>query len=188
MLFRSAGAGATAAGSVSSGGRGSGIWRITLHAYGDADKLQLDMMSDPPLSREDIFFLLTIGLTRAELDQVQAGSVYASAAFEALGTVTGVDRAVKQVIPVIDDFRPGTAYSPRTGRVEPNITVGRRLTENVRARLTSGLAEDPQLRSTIEWRLNRTFTIEPSYDRINSVSSSNIGNFGVDFRWSLEFD
>lgn len=180
-------AGATAGG-IAGGGRGGGLWRITLHAYGDADDLKVDMTSDPALSREDIFFLLTIGLTRAEVDQVRAGSVYASAAFEAIGTVSGVDRAVKQAIPVIDDFRPGTAYSPRSGRVEPNITVGRRLGENVRARLTSGLAEDPQLRSTIEWRLGRSFTIEPSYDRINTVSSSNIGNFGLDFRWRLEFD
>jgi translocation and assembly module TamB len=183
------GAGVTGGGITSgSGGSGGSLWRITLHAYGDVDALQVDMTSDPSLSREDIFFLLTIGLTRAEVDQVQAGSVYASAAFEAIGTVSGVDRAVKQAIPVIDDFRPGTAYSPRTGRVEPNITVGRRLTENVRARLTSGLAEDPQLRSTIEWRLNRSVTVEPSYDRINTVSSTNLGNFGVDFRWRLEFD
>ena len=179
---------AGATGSVTSGGQGGALWRITLHAYGDADDLKVDMTSDPALSREDIFFLLTIGLTRAEVDQVRAGSVYASAAFEAIGTVSGVDRAVKQAIPVIDDFRPGTAYSPRTGRVEPNITVGRRLGENVRVRLTSGLAEDPQLRSTIEWRLGRSFTVEPSYDRINTVSSSNVGNFGVDFRWRLEFD
>ena len=180
--------GAATTGGISSGGQGGGLWRITLHAYGDADDLKIDMTSDPALSREDIFFLLTIGLTRAEVDQVRAGSVYASAAFEAIGTVSGVDRAVKQAIPVIDDFRPGTAYSPRSGRVEPNITVGRRLGDNVRARLTSGLAEDPQLRSTIEWRLGRSFTVEPSYDRINTASSSNVGNFGIDFRWRLEFD
>ena len=183
-------AGAAAASGSISGGGGSGgnLWRITVHAFGDTDKLQIDVSSDPPLSREDIFFLLTIGLTRAEVDLVQAGSVYGAVAFEAFGTATGVDRAVKQAIPVIDDFRPGTAYSPRTGRVEPNITVGKRLTDTIRARLTSGLAEDPQLRSTIEWRLNRHFTLEPSYDRVNTVSSSNIGNFGIDFRWSLEFD
>ncbi len=180
---------ATGASGGTSGGIASGsLWRITLHAYGDADDLKVDMTSDPALSREDIFFLLTIGLTRAEVDQVRAGSVYASAAFEAIGTVSGVDRAVKQAIPVIDDFRPGTAYSPRSGRVEPNITVGRRLGENFRARLTSGLAEDPQLRSTLEWRLGRTVTVEPSYDRTNTVSSSNVGNFGLDFRWRLEFD
>lgn len=181
-------AGAPTAGNISSGGTGGSLWRITLHAYGDLEELSIDMTSDPALTREDIFFLLTIGLTRAEVDQVRAGSVYASAAFETIGTISGVDRAVKQAIPVIDDFRPGTAYSPRTGRVEPNITVGRRLGENVRARVTSGLAEDPQLRSSIEWRLNRSLTVEPSYDRINTVSFTNVGNFGIDFRWRLEFN
>src|SRR5439155_7867909 len=76
-----AGAGVTTGG-ITSGSSGSGgsLWRITLHAFGDVDALQVDMTSDPALSREDIFFLLTIGLTRAEVDQVQAGSVYASAA------------------------------------------------------------------------------------------------------------
>jgi len=178
----------TGTGTSSSVGSGGNLWRITLHAYGDLEELNMDMTSDPALSREDIFFLLTIGLTRAEVDQVRAGSVYASAAFEAIGTVSGVDRAVKQAIPVIDDFRTGTAYSPLTGRVEPNITVGRRLTENVRARVTSGLSEDPQLRSSIEWRLFRSLTVEPSYDRFNTTSFSSVGNFGVDLRWRLEFN
>jgi translocation and assembly module TamB len=181
------GAGVTA-GSISSGGRGGGLWRITLHAYGDTEDLHVDMTSDPALSREDIFFLLTIGLTRAEVDQVRAGSVYASAAFEALGTVSGADRAVKTAIPVIDDFRFGSAYSPRTGRTEPVVTLGRRLTDNVRANVATGLTEDRQLRSNVEWRLSRPLSVQTSYDNINTVSSGSVGNFGLDFRWRLEFD
>jgi translocation and assembly module TamB len=181
------GAGVTA-GNISSGGRGGGLWRISLHAYGDTEDLKVDMTSDPALSREDIFFLLTIGLTRAEVDQVQAGSVYASAAFEALGTVTGADRAVKQAIPVIDDFRFGSAYSPRTGRTEPQVTLGRRVAKDVRANVSTGLTEDRQLRSNIEWRLSRPLSVQTSYDNISTVSSGSIGNFGLDFRWRLEFD
>jgi translocation and assembly module TamB len=182
-----AGAAGGAAAAGAGGSQVGSFWRITLHAFGDLEELNVDMTSDPQLSREDIFFLLTIGLTRAEVDQVRSGSIYAGAAFEAIGTVSGVDRAVKQAIPVIDDFRPGSAYSTTSGRVEPNITVGKRLTEHVRARLTSMLAEDPQLRTTIEWRLGRTVTMEPSYDRVNTLSSSNVGNFGLDFRWRIEF-
>ncbi len=181
------GAGATS-GNISSGGRGGGLWRISLHAYGDTEDLKVDMTSDPALSREDIFFLLTIGLTRAEVDQVKGGSVYASAAFEALGTVSGADRAVKTAIPVIDDFRFGSAYSPRTGRTEPQVTLGRRLTQNVRANVSTGLTEDRQLRSNIEWRLSRPLSVQTSYDNISTVSSGSIGNFGLDFRWRLEFD
>ena len=172
---------------ASGGGRGGGLWRITLHAFGDTEDLKVDMTSDPVLSREDIFFLLTIGLTRAEVDQVRAGSVYASAAFEAIGTVSGADRAVKQVIPIIDDFRFGSAYSPRTGRTEPQVTIGRRLTDNVRANVSTGLTEDRQLRSIVEWRLSRPLRVEASYDNISTVSSGSVGNFGLDFRWRVEF-
>lgn len=175
-------------GSISSGGSGSGLWRITLHAFGDTEDLHVDMTSDPALSREDIFFLLTIGLTRAEVDQVRAGSVYASAAFEAIGTVSGADRALKTVIPVIDDFRFGSAYSPRTGRTEPQVTLGRRLTENLRANVSTGLTEDRQLRSNVEWRLSRPLSVQTSYDNISTVSSGSIGNFGLDFRWRIEFN
>jgi len=182
------GSASATAGNISSGGRGGGLWRIALHAYGDTEDLRVDMTSEPALSREDIFFLLTIGLTRAEVDQVRAGSVYASAAFEAIGTVSGADRAVKQAIPVIDDFRFGSAYSPRTGRTEPQVTLGRRLTDNVRANVSTGLTEDRQLRSNVEWRLSRPLSVQTSYDNISTVSSGSVGNFGLDFRWRLEFD
>lgn len=182
------GASAGAAGGISSGGRGGGLWRIALHAFGDTEDLHVDMTSDPALSREDIFFLLTIGLTRAEVDQVRAGSVYASAAFEAIGTVSGADRAVKTALPVIDDFRFGSAYSPRSGRTEPQVTLGRRLTDDVRANVSTGLTEDRQLRSNVEWRLSRPLSVQTSYDNISTVSSGSIGNFGLDFRWRVEFD
>jgi translocation and assembly module TamB len=185
----SAGAAAGAgAGTISGGQRAGGLWRISLHAYGDADNLRLDMTSDPPLSQEDIVLLLTIGMTRAEVDQLQAGSLGASAALEALATVSGADRAVKQAIPVIDDFRFGSAYSTQTGRTEPQVTVGKRLTDNLRANVSTGLAEDRELRSNIEWRLNQRISVQGSYDNINDVSSSAVGNVGVDFRWRLEFE
>lgn len=192
-LGAASGAGAAATvsasgGTISSGGSGGNLWRIAMHAYGETDDLRVDMTSDPALSREDIFFLLTIGLTRAEVDQVRAGSVYASAAFEAIGTVSGADRAVKTAIPVIDDFRFGSAYSPRTGRTEPQVTLGRRLGDNVRANVSTGLTEDRQLRANVEWRLARPLSVQASYDNISTVSSGSVGNFGLDFRWRLEFN
>jgi translocation and assembly module TamB len=179
----------TTAGSAAAAGTGTGgLWRITLHAYGDADNLRLDMTSDPPLSQEDIVLLLTIGMTRAEVDQLQAGSLGASAALEALATVSGADRAVKAAFPVIDDFRFGSAYSPQTGRTEPQVIVGKHLTENVRASVATSVGEDEELRANIEWRLNRRLGVQAAYDNINDVSSSVVGNVGVDLRWHLEFE
>ena len=178
-----AGTGAAAGGAARQGG----IWRITLHAFGDADNLRLDMTSEPALSQEDIVLLLTVGMTRAEVDQL-ASSVGGSAALEALSSLTGADSAVKKAVPVIDDFRFGSAYSSRTGRSEATVTVGKRLTDKVRANVTSGLLENREIRSNLEWKLTPRVSVQGSYDNVNDVSSSSFGNLGADVRWRLEFE
>ena len=134
-----AGAGASAGGGPSEAPpsgrrRGGSAWRITLHAYGDADNLRVDMTSEPSLSQEDIVLLLAVGMTRTELDQLQASSIGASIALNYFGAASGADRAVKQALPIIDDFRFGSAYSTVTGKTEPQLTVGKRLTNTTCAR------------------------------------------------------
>jgi translocation and assembly module TamB len=161
---------------------------ITLHAFGDAEKLRIDLSSQPELSQDDIFLLLTLGLTRTELDQAQSARVGESVALEALGTLSGADEAVTSAIPVIDEFHFGSAYSSRTGQTEPTVTIGKRLSERIRALVTSGLTDSREVRSNLEWQLNRKVSVEGSYDNVNDVSSSSLGNLGADIRWRLEFE
>ncbi|WP_394846561.1 translocation/assembly module TamB [Pendulispora brunnea] len=178
----------TSTSTTGGGGRAAGIWRITLHAHGDTDNLRLDLTSDPPLSQDDIVLLLTVGMTRTEVDQLQSSAALgAGVALEALSTATGADRAVTNAIPIIDDFRFGSGYSSRSGRTEPQVTIGKRITDDVRATVTTGLSEDRELRSNIEWRLSQRTSVLGSYDNVNDVSSPDIGNLGLDFRWRLEF-
>jgi translocation and assembly module TamB len=184
-----AGAGPAAASTGST--RSGALWRITLHAFGDADDVRIQLTSEPALTQQDIVLLLTVGMTRAELDQLQAtgvGGIGEAVALNALGAATGADRAVKQALPIIDDFRFGSAYSTVTGKTEPQLTVGKRLTNDLRASVTAGLSEDRELRSNIEWRLNNHLSVQGSYDNINDVSSSALGNIGLDLRWRLEFE
>ncbi len=184
-----AGGGAVSgAGTAGAVGRTGGQWRIQMRAHGDAENLRLDLTSEPGLSQEDIVLLLTFGVTRAELDQMQASNIGGTAAIEALSTLTGADSAVRGAIPVIDDFRLGTAYSSRTGRTEPTVTVGKRITERVRANVTSGLAENREVRSNVEWQLTPRTSVLGSYDNVNSVSSSAVGNLGADMRFRIEFE
>jgi translocation and assembly module TamB len=179
------------AASAPSGGSTSvagGHWTIRMHAHGDAEDLKIDLTSDPALAQDDVFLLLTVGLTRAELDQAQSASVGESVALEALGTLSGADRAVTKAVPVIDEFRFGSSYSSRTGRTEPTVTIGKRLTDRVRANVTTGLAESREVRSNLEWRLSNRVSVESSYDNVNDISSSALGNLGADVRWRLEFE
>src|SRR5262249_22796886 len=106
---------------------GTNAVSITLRAYGDPDDLRLTLSSDPSLSQEDIVLLLTIGLTRSELEQMQAtaGPFTSSGTFQALASFSGAEKIVKDVVP-IDDFRFGTAYVPRLARMEPELTIAKR--------------------------------------------------------------
>ncbi len=175
------------AGAQTTGGRAGGSWRIALHAHGDADDLKLDLSSEPSLGQDDLVLLLAIGMTRAEIDQLQASNVGSAAAFEALSALSGADNAVKTAIPIIDDFRFGSAYSTRTGRTEPTVTVGKRLTSRLRANVITGLSENRDVRSNLEWRLSPQTSVLGNYDNLNDVTSQGLGNLGTDFRVRLEF-
>jgi translocation and assembly module TamB len=173
----------TAGGSSASGGR----WRINMHAYGDTDSPEVRFSSDPPLSQEDIVLLLQVGMTRAELDRNLSGALAQTVGLEALNAVTGLDQAFEKTVPIIDEFRVGTQYSSRTGRPEPSVTLGKRITDDVRASVTTGLSENREVRSNIEWRLKGGVSVQGSYDNVNEVSNAGIGNIGAGLRWRLEF-
>lgn len=179
-----AGSGAGASGAASAGGR----WRITMRAHGDPETLRIDLTSEPSLSQDDIFLLLTLGITRTELDRAQSATAGGSVALEALGSLTGADEAVEKNIPVIDEFKLGSAYSSRTGRTEPTVTIGKRLANRIRAYVTSGLTESREVRSNLQLRVSPHVSVEGSYDNVNDMATTGLGNLGADIRWRMEFE
>ena len=44
-----------------------------------------------------------------------------------------------------------------------------------------------EVRSNLQWRLSPRVSVEGSYDNVNDISSSSLGNLGADVRWRLEF-
>lgn len=181
--------GAEAAAGLGAGANPSGQWRIKLHAQGDADNLRLNLTSDPPLSQEDIVLLLTLGMTRAELNQGVVSSLGETMGLEALSSLTGADKAVKTIVPIIDEFRFGTGYSTKNGAPEPTVTLGKRITDAVRANVTTGLSQGSQVRAGVEVKLSDRMSLQGSYDNTNDASSSSpLGNVGADLRWRLEFE
>lgn len=162
-------------------------WRIKMHVYGTRDELKMELTSEPQLSQEDIFWLLTIGMTKAESAQI-GGNVAGGAGLDLIANVTGVNETLTQAIPVIDEFRFGTAYSLRTGRTEPQVTFGKKLSDTLRASVTQGFGERREIQANIEWRLMKGVSVLGSYDNVNDVSSQAFGNVGVDLRYRLEFE
>lgn len=163
-------------------------WRVRLRAHGNMDGFQLDATSQPALSQEDLMLLLTVGMTSAEAQQLQAGDV-GGTALEALSAISGVNEEVVSALGVIDDFAITTRYSPDTGRPEPMLTVGKRISERVRLSASTGLTgESRTFQTGVEWRMSDQTSFQAVYDNINRESASNLGNVGVDLHWRLEFE
>ena len=164
--------------------QGGAEWVIKLHAYGKSSDLHLDLTSEPALAQDDVLWLITFGMTRAEASQIGTSALAGGVGLDVLSSITGVDQQLKQAIPVIDDFRFGTAYSIKTYRTEPQITLGKRLSDSVRASITSNISEQREVIANVEWRLSQKASLQASYDNVNNVSSANVG---VDFRLRFEF-
>ena len=170
-----------------SGAPVAGNWRIYLHAYGEPEDLKVDLSSDPPLAQDDIFLLLTVGMTQTEMNQSRSTGLGSSVALEALGSLSGAESAVTETVQV-DEFRFGSTYSSRSGRTEPTVTVGKRLSERIRATITTSLSDASEVRSNVEYRATGNLSVEGSYDNAQSSGSTNVGNVGGDIRWRLEFE
>ncbi|MCC7536319.1 MAG: translocation/assembly module TamB domain-containing protein, partial [Deltaproteobacteria bacterium] len=170
------------------GDLGDPSWRILLRAHGTDESVQIEPSSEPALSQEDIILLLTIGLTREEADRLQAGELGQTAAIEALATVTGVDREVQRALPVIDDFRITSAYSRRTGRTEPQVVIGRRISDRVRVSASTGFSEERDMRALVEWRLGEQTSVQGVIENGDDSERTPLGNMGLDLRWRLEFE
>ena len=140
----------------------SQTWRLRVAFAESEDDFRVTLSSEPPLGQDDISLLLTIGLTRAELDTMQAagGSVQASAGLEAIATLGGAERVVRDFLP-IDEFRFGSDYSPRTLRLVPDVSLRKHIGERLSASVTTALTEDRDYRGTLSLQVARGWWIEP---------------------------
>ena len=82
----------------------------------------------------------------------------------------------------------GRASLSNAGEQPNTVTIGKRLAQRIRAYVTSGLSDQREVRSNLEWRLSPRVSVEGSYDNVNDISSSSLGNIGADIRWRLEFE
>jgi translocation and assembly module TamB len=159
-------------------------WRITLTASGRRNDLRLVTTSDPDLSEDDVVLLLTVGMTREEAELMGAGGAAAGALAEVFDEALGVSERVGRYVPIFDQMRLTTEYSPRTGRSEPRITIGKRISDQARIEASSALTDTRDFRAVFSYEVTDQLSLEGVYDNNNDQQ---FGNVGADVRWRIEF-
>ena len=67
------------------------------------------------------------------------------------------------------------AYSVRTGRTEPQVSIGKRIADRVRLSATTGLSEAREFRAVVEAQLDANTSVQAGYDNYNLTSASSFG-------------
>ena len=163
-------------------------WRMEIHAFGNRDRFRFELTSDPYLSEDDIALLLTVGMTHAELAQLQTSELTSTAALEALSSVTGVEGELHARCrrSTTSTSRARTPIAPI--RTEPQVVIGKHIAQNVRLTAATGIAEARDFRTGVELELNDKTSVQAVYNNQNTTTASQLGDVGVDLKWRLEFD
>lgn len=117
---------------------------IAMELTGRVEELQVRLSSVPPLPQEDLLALVTLGATREQLAR-SPGMIFAGEAGRLLiEGLLGLDDGP----PLVDVFEVETS-----GPGGPQVTVGRRMTEQATVVYTGSFAEGGQQKLRVEYQL-----------------------------------
>ncbi len=135
------------------------------------------------LSQRDVLSLLATGRATAELEGPR-GSLARDIVMLAPSLYgRGVTRELKRVLPV-DRLEIQPAFSRTTGAFEPRVSVGKDITERLRASVGSTFGVQAKNDVWLEYDLLPWVTLEGSWE---SRTESSEGAFGGDIKFRREF-
>lgn len=156
--------------------------RISVNLIGNLSNVSTNYSSSPEMDQEDITSCLVRGFRRRDYDQELAGNV--AFAGSALLRLSGVDRQVKQVIP-IDQLDMTTEFSSRSRAYVPRLWVAKDLDlldRPVRLEYSTSLLLADDQRAAFRVRLTPRLSLQLGWTSSQDVP---IGDWGLDLerRW-----
>jgi autotransporter translocation and assembly factor TamB len=156
-------------------------YTVSVAVSGTADKPRVQFSSDDPtLTQNDVLSLVTFGQTtnqpQREGSTVGVGNV--------LGWVPGDYDVRMRSLFGIDRLEVEPAYVRDTGAIEPRVTIGKDLTDRLRALASSSFGAEAQHSVQLEYRLTRRISLLSTWE---SRTQQREGAFGGDIKFRYEF-
>ncbi len=140
---------------------------------------------DPGLSQTDIAALITLGRTTAQL---RAGGGGGFSVYDALGIVprqvTGALTGQAERLLPVDRIEFEPTFSPTSGAFEPQLTIGKDLTDNLSASIGQTFGVLSRTRVEVEYRLGPRVAVPVSWE---SETEQQAGALGVGVKLRYEF-
>jgi translocation and assembly module TamB len=159
-------------------------YMVRVAVTGTADNPRVQFSSDDPgLSQNDVLSLVTLGRTTREQSRdggVGVGDVLSLLPSEYGGDVAGQVRSVLR----IDRLEVEPSYVRNTGAIEPRVTIGKDLTDRIRAMASTSFGVEAQNTVQLEYRITSRISLLGTWE---SASTTQAGAFGGDIKFRYEF-
>jgi autotransporter translocation and assembly factor TamB len=157
---------------------------VTVTVTGTLDKYEVDLFSDPPLGKNDIVALLSLGVTTQALAGQEGAVGSAAAASIALGPVKGgVEEKIRGVVG-LDRFAIEPAYSSTTKTLEPKFIVGKSFGDRASVSMATSVGASADGTAIAEYKLQEHIFLQGIWQ---SASTTQEGDLGADLKFRYRY-
>ena len=159
-------------------------YTVRVAVSGTVDNPRVQFTSDEPgLSQNDVLSLVTLGRTTREQARdtgMGVGDVLSLLPSQYTGNVSQQVRTLFRV----DRFEVDPAYVRNTGTIEPRVTIGKDITDRIRALASTSFGVDARNTMQLEYRITGRISLLGTWE---SASQSQAGAAGGDIKFRYEF-
>ncbi len=157
---------------------------VTVLVTGTLDKSEVDFTSDPPLGKNDIVSLLSLGVTTHALAGQEGAVGSAAAASIALGPYKGgVEEGIRGAVG-LDRFAVEPGFSSTTKTFEPKFIVGKSFGERASVSVSSSVGTSAESTATAEYKLRENIYLQGGWQ---SATTTQEGDLGADLKFRFRY-
>jgi hypothetical protein len=157
---------------------------VTVTVTGTLDKYEVDFFSDPPLGKNDIVALLSLGVTTQALSGQEGAVGSAAAASIALGPyVGGVQERIRGAVG-LDRFAIEPVFSSTTKTFEPKFIVGKSFGERASVSMATSVGASADGTATAEYKLREHVFLQGTWQ---SATTTQEGDLGTDLKFRYRY-
>lgn len=157
---------------------------VVVTVTGTLEKYEVEFASDPPLSKNDIVSLLSLGVTAENLVGAEGSLSAAEAASIALGPYTGrVEEEIRGIVG-LDKFTIEPSFSSTDKSFEPRFTVGKSFGERFSVSVSTSVGASTESSAAAELRVLENVFLQGIW---KSATADREGDIGGDVRFRYRY-
>ena len=156
-----------------------GNYTVIVTVTGSLEKYEVELASEPPLSKNDIVSLLSFGVTTQALAGSEGTLGAAAASSIVLGPYKGKVEEGLRGTGILDKFSIESSYSTSTKSFEPKLVVGKSIGDRLSVTVSTSVGTTSESSATAEFKLLENVYLQGAWE---SATTTQQGDLGADVK------